>query len=63
MTRVHLDVAVDLHSDPIHGVLDDRRGTTIDFTGWLELMSAFDTARATLSSLDGQGQETQGRPR
>ncbi|MDX6677135.1 MAG: hypothetical protein QOE31_1187 [Solirubrobacteraceae bacterium] len=28
------------------GMLDDGIGTTIEFTGWLELMSAFDTARA-----------------
>jgi len=43
---LHLEVAVKQDSDPIRGTLDDGVGTTIEFTGWLELMSAFDTARA-----------------
>ena len=43
---LHFEVAVEPASEPIHGVLNDRVGTTIEFTGWLELMSAFDTARA-----------------
>ncbi len=43
---LHLEVAVKQDSDPIRGTLDDGAGTTIEFTGWLELMSAFDTARA-----------------
>lgn len=43
---LHLTVAVEQASEPIHGILNDGVGTTIEFTGWLELMSAFDTARA-----------------
>jgi hypothetical protein len=43
---LHLEVAVEQASEPIHGMLDDGIGTTIEFTGWLELMSAVDTARA-----------------
>ncbi len=43
---LHLEVALERGSEPIHGVLSDGVGTTIEFTGWLELMSAFDTARA-----------------
>ncbi|HVF79494.1 MAG TPA: hypothetical protein VNA28_14455 [Solirubrobacteraceae bacterium] len=41
---LQLQVAVDRDSEPIHGTLDDGAGI-IEFTGWLELMSAFDTAR------------------
>ena len=43
---LRLEVAVERRSEPIHGVLNDGVGRTIEFTGWLELMSAFDTARA-----------------
>jgi hypothetical protein len=44
--HLHLAVAIEQDGDPIRGTLDDGAGTTIEFTGWLELMSAFDTARA-----------------
>lgn len=44
--QLHLAVAVEQHGEPIRGTLDDGAGTRIEFTGWLELMSAFDTARA-----------------
>lgn len=43
---VHLEVAVERDAEPIRGTLDDGVGAAIEFTGWLELMSAFDTARA-----------------
>lgn len=47
MTRlVRVEVAVDRDAEPIRGILDDGVGRCIEFTGWLELMSAFDTARA-----------------
>ena len=49
--RIHFDVAVDHDSEPISGMLDDGV-TTIEFTGWLELMSAFDTARARATSAE-----------
>jgi len=42
---LHLEVAIERVSEPIHGILDDGVGSAIEFTGWLELMSAFDTAR------------------
>jgi len=44
---VHLEIALEQAGEPIHGILTDATGTTIEFTGWLELMSAFDTARAS----------------
>lgn len=43
--RIHLRVAVERDHEPIRGTLADSAGTTHEFTGWLELMSAFDHAR------------------
>ena len=43
--RIHLRVAIEPDHEPIRGTLADSAGTTHDFTGWLELMSAFDHAR------------------
>ena len=40
-----MTVELDSALDPLHGSLDDGRGAPIEFTGWLELMSALDTAR------------------
>lgn len=42
---IQLHVALARGGDPIRGTLDNGAGTQIDFTGWLELMSAFDTVR------------------
>ncbi len=42
---IQLHVALAREGDPIRGTVDDGAGTQIDFTGWLELMSAFDRAR------------------
>ncbi len=41
---LHLHVAVQRDSNPIRGTLSDSH-EVIAFDGWLELMSAFDTAR------------------
>jgi hypothetical protein len=43
--RVEILLEVDPASDPIKGLLRDRRGDTHDFHGWLQLMAAVDTAR------------------
>ena len=43
--HIHLHVSVDHDSEPIHGTIHNDVGTTIAFTGWLQLMAAFDTAR------------------
>lgn len=51
--RIRLAVVLDYPGDPICGTLDDGRGS-IAFTGWLELMSAFDIARARAG---GRGSE------
>lgn len=44
--RLHLDVALELDDDTIRGTVHDGVGPAVEFTGWLELMSAFDTAYA-----------------
>ena len=51
-TRVHLDVALVVGAEPIRGTIADAAGPVVEFEGWLELMSAFDTvcARATGAS-------------
>ncbi|MEA2193068.1 MAG: hypothetical protein QOI73_3189 [Solirubrobacteraceae bacterium] len=42
-TRVSVAVELDVSSEPIHGTLDDGAGAPIAFSGWLELMSGFET--------------------
>jgi hypothetical protein len=32
-------ITLDLEAEPIHGFVDDGSGASIEFTGWLELMS------------------------
>jgi hypothetical protein len=36
---VSVVVALDIDAEPIHGSVDDGSGASIEFTGWLELMS------------------------
>jgi hypothetical protein len=52
--HLHLEVAVQRDSEPIRGTLDDGLVPTIEFTGWLELMSAFDTARARATRITSE---------
>lgn len=44
--RLHLAISLELDDDTIRGTVHDGVGPVVEFTGWLELMSAFDTARA-----------------
>ncbi len=44
--RVHLDVALDLDGEAIRGSVGDGVAAPVEFAGWLELMSAFEIARA-----------------
>jgi len=39
---VRLDVALVRSGDSISGTVDDHAGDVVAFSGWLELMSAFD---------------------
>jgi len=50
---VHLEVALEVDcGDTIRGTVGDRGGPALAFTGWLELMSAFDSARTGASGAD-----------
>jgi hypothetical protein len=39
---VHVDVALELGGEAIRGTIDDATRAPVAFSGWLELMSAFD---------------------
>jgi len=57
---VHLEVVLQRDGgDTICGTVGDRDGRRTPFTGWLELMSAFDTARAApLAGADAPGSDS-----
>jgi hypothetical protein len=38
-------ITLDLDGEPIHGFVDDGGAASIEFTGWLELMSAISQLR------------------
>ena len=44
--RVHLDVALEVDGEAIRGTVADGVSSAIEFSGWLELMSSFEIARA-----------------
>jgi hypothetical protein len=46
---LQLAVALRCDGDTIHGTVDDRAGEVVEFSGWLELMSAFDVVCARAS--------------
>lgn len=48
---IRLDVALACRGDTITGIIEDHRGDAVPFTGWLELMSAFDTVCARADHL------------
>jgi hypothetical protein len=41
-TCIRLEVALQCGGDTISGTIDDHSGQTAQFSGWLELMSAFE---------------------
>ena len=45
-TCIRLAVALKCDGDTICGTVDDNAGDVVPFSGWLELMSAFDTVCA-----------------
>ncbi len=46
---LRLEVALLCGGDTISGTVDDRSGQTVQFSGWLELMSAFEAFCARVS--------------
>lgn len=45
-TCVRLEVALTCGANTISGTVDDHSNQTLEFSGWLELMSALDTVCA-----------------
>jgi hypothetical protein len=43
--RLHLDVALEVEGEAIRGTVSDGSSPPREFSGWLELMSAFEIAR------------------
>lgn len=52
---LRLDVALACGGDTISGTVDDHAGEVVAFSGWLELMSAFDTVCARAGSAPRRG--------
>ena len=48
--RVHLDVALEIEGEAIRGTVSDGVLPAFAFSGWLELMSVFETARSKAKS-------------
>jgi hypothetical protein len=44
---LHLHLEILAERDPIEGTLTDDQGLTVEFTGWLALITALETARKT----------------
>jgi hypothetical protein len=44
--RLRLELELRRADDPIEGDLNSEHGTTVSFTGWLELIAAVEAARA-----------------
>lgn len=61
-TCIHLEVALECSDNTIRGVVDDRGGAVVEFSGWLELMSAFDTVCARAIPRSGHKPGTTGEP-
>jgi hypothetical protein len=43
--RTRIMITLDREGEPIHGFVDDGSAASIEFTGWLELMSAITKLR------------------
>jgi hypothetical protein len=59
-TTRHLQLAIDIDSDPISGSVSNGTRSSEPFTGWIELVAAIEAARSsgeseaeTLGSLPG----------
>ncbi|HEV2774633.1 MAG TPA: hypothetical protein VGV90_03495 [Solirubrobacteraceae bacterium] len=44
--RLHLDVALEVEGEAVRGTVCDGVLPAVEFSGWLELMSVFEIARA-----------------
>jgi hypothetical protein len=51
----HLQLAIDVDSEPISGSVSNGANGTQPFSGWIELVAAIEAARSSGSETDGSG--------
>lgn len=58
MTRAtaHLELSIDVDSDPISGSLSNGSYGARPFTGWIELVAAIEAARSSVQGAGGSGE-------
>jgi hypothetical protein len=56
----HLELAIELDSDPISGSLSNGAHGAQPFVGWIELTEAIEAARSSAGGGDGNGRQTLG---
>jgi hypothetical protein len=54
--RTHLELAIDLDSDPISGSISNGTHGSQPFSGWIELVAAIEAARISADPLAGLGE-------
>ncbi len=62
-TPIRLAVTLECNCDTIGGTVDDHTGDLVEFSGWLELMSAFDTICARAGDRPRSGANPRPRDR
>ncbi len=51
----HLELAIDIDSDPITGSFSDAAQRSQSFTGWIELVAAIEAVRSSEDAVVGPG--------
>ena len=62
-SRIRLAVTLECNRDTIGGTVDDDTGDVVEFSGWLELMSAFDTICARAGDVPHSSEDPRSRDR
>jgi hypothetical protein len=60
-TRAHLQLAIDVNSDPISGSVCNGSRVAQPFTGWIELVAAIEAARSASHHLEAGQPEVEGK--
>ena len=51
----HLELAIDVDSEPISGSVSNGAHRSQPFSGWIELVAAIEAARSSVSGANGSG--------
>lgn len=54
--RTHLELAIEVDSDPISGSVSNGSPQSQPFNGWIELVAAIEAARSSAGLLGGERQ-------